>query len=196
MKLRSGCLTSEPLYLLMGLGKACLTVLYEGAKPSVRVDAACRIPHAPVSKTAARSAAAGIERLNGCPGNIFWRLPEMILSPSLMPLVSVTGLPSVGLTSCWSTDCPCLGRRRQPAANSRLRRQAHAFICSRLAKARPARRRSEIHRQPDRSLDAIAAGEAGGGQRLAVQGAAGPAIGSAQAEFGAETLHGKRRVEA
>lgn len=60
----------------------------------------------------------------------------------------------------------------------------------------PARIRSKTHRKPHRSLDAIAAGEAGGGEGLAVQGAAGPAIGCAQAEFGAETLRRKRRVEA
>jgi hypothetical protein len=60
----------------------------------------------------------------------------------------------------------------------------------------PDRVLSETHREPHRSLDAIAAGEAGGGQRLAVQGADGPAIGCAEAEFGAETLRRKSRVEA
>lgn len=56
------------------------------------------LPHLPRSSSKMRddqppSPSSGC---TGAPGKIFCRLPEMILSPSLMPFVSVTRSPSVG----------------------------------------------------------------------------------------------------
>lgn len=113
----------------------------------------------------------------------------MILSSSLMPFVSITRSSSVGPEGALFDEIVLaddyLPNWLEPSAVAITR-----------PNLRPARIRSKTHRKSDRSLDAIAAGEAGGGEGFAVQGAAGPAIGCAQAEFGTETLRGKRRVEA